>query len=145
MPEPSPGPPSLLASLPHAPGPLLMLPKLASSSPAQGQGKEEGRSSDLPSPTPQRAFMVTDKWRPGHWVEMTAYQRCGGRRGGAKARSWRVSHNHTIHWELGGRGMEAPSHSPNTKVKQTVNVNAGCHWPVTIPRSFSWEHQPYDL
>lgn len=65
--------------------------------------------------------MVTEKWRPGHWVEMTAIRGVGEPRHGVEE----FPHNHTIHWEFGGWGMEALSHSPNMKVNQTVNVNAG--------------------
>lgn len=85
--------------------------------------------------------MVTDKWRPGHWVEMTAIRGVGGPRHG-------VEEFHIITPYTGnlGGGMEALSHSPNMKVNQTVNVNAGAPLALSpYPDSFSWEHQPYDL
>lgn len=86
MTEPQPRASLLARFLSHAPGILLL--RWATPLPGWpprhqfGQGKEEESSSDLPSPpshTHKGMFMVTAKWRLGHWEEMTAVRGMGAK------------------------------------------------------------------
>lgn len=131
--SPSPGPPSWRAASPHAPGTLgcdgdAPSPDgqgaLASSSPAPGHGKEEGKSSDPPAPTfplrPRALFVVTAKWRPGHWAGRAAIRGWGVRPRRGVEECHIDSHSYT--GNSGGWDRGALGHSPSMKENQAVNV-----------------------
>lgn len=74
--------------------------------------------------------MVTDKWRPGHWVEMTAIRGVGGPRHG-------VEEFHIITPYTGnlGGGHGSPEPLPQYEGKPNCECECWCTTgPVTISR-----------
>lgn len=145
---------SLSASSPHAPGTLSRCTdapfqagkgfRLPSSSPAQGRGKEEGRSSDLPGPTfplrPRRARHVYGYCQVEAWPCSGEDSCAAGQGMGLKS----FTYNHIIHWEYQGQG------SPRPLPQDEGRPSCECEHQCTAGRhhsqlSFPGNHWPYDL